>query len=102
MTSRKLNNLVDRSHDMVEAGKIDELQAEASGFGLQLLKVSQYNIDDLGDGIKDKLNSIGRDLHLVETMPLQMDGGKSLQSILDKISDSNYSLGRIVNQLHSS
>jgi len=102
MTVRKLHDLVKRSNDMVEAGKIEELQTEASEFGYQLLKISQYNIDVLGEGIREKLTSIGRDLHLVETMRLYMDGGKSLQAILSKISDSNDSLGQLVDQLQSS
>jgi hypothetical protein len=102
MTARKLHDLVNRSNDMVEAGKIEELQTEASEFGHQLLKISQYNIDVLGEGIKEKLTSIGRDLHLVETMRLYMDGGKSLQAILNKISDSNDSLANLVDQLQSS
>jgi hypothetical protein len=102
MTARKLHDLIDRSHNMVEAGKIENLQAEASDLGYQLLKISQYNIDDFGEGFKEKLTSIGRELHLVESMTLYMDGGKSLQAILDKISDSNNLLGQLVNQLQSS
>jgi hypothetical protein len=102
MTARKLHDLVNRSRDMVETGRIEELQTEASEFGHQLLKISQYNIDVLGEDIKDKLTSIGRDLHLVETMRLCMDGGKSLQAILDKISDSNDSLGQLIDQLQPS
>jgi ATP-dependent DNA helicase RecG len=99
MTARKLDDLVNRSYDMGESGKIEELQTEASGLGHQLLKIAQYNIDALGEGIKEKLTSIGRDLHLVETMRLYMDGGKSLQAILYKISDSNDSLGQLADQL---
>ena len=102
MTARKLHDLVNRSRDMVETGRIEELQTEASEFGHQLLKISQYNIDVLGEDINEKLTSIGRDLHLVETMRLYMDGGKSLQAILVKISDSNDSLGQLVDQLQSS
>lgn len=102
MTARKLHDLVDRSHDMVEAGRIEELQAEASGFGHQLLRISQYNIDVLGEGIKEKLTSTGRDLHLVETMRLYMDGGMSLRAILDKISDCKNSLGQLADQLQLS
>ena len=102
MTARKLHDLVNRSHDMVEAGKIEELQAEASELGHQLLRISQYNIDVLGEGVKEKLTTIGRDLHLVETMRLYIDGGKSMQAILDKISDSNDSLLQLVDQLQSS
>jgi ATP-dependent DNA helicase RecG len=101
MTARKLDDLVDRSNNLVEAGKIEELQTEASELGYQLLKISQYNIDDLGDDFKERLIFIGRELHLVETMRLHMDGGKSLQAILDKISESNNSLAQLVGQLQS-
>lgn len=98
-TSRKLQDLIERSQNMVEAGKIEDLQTEASALGYELLKISHYNIDSLGESIKDELISIGRELHLVETMRLYLDGGKSLQAILDKISDANDSLFRIVEQL---
>jgi ATP-dependent DNA helicase RecG len=101
MTARQLDDLVDRSNNLVEAGKIEELQTEASELGYQLLKISQYNIDDLGDGLKEDLISVGRELHLVETMRLSMDGGKSLQAILDKVSESNNSLAQIVAQLQA-
>ncbi len=99
MTARKLHDLVGRSHDMVEAGRIEELQAEASELGHQLLRISNYNIEALRDGVKEELTSTGRDLHLVETMRLYMDGGKSLQAILDKISDCNNSLSKLADQL---
>jgi hypothetical protein len=101
MTARQLDNLVDRSNNLVEAGKIEELQTEASGLGYQLLKISQYSIDDFGDGFKEELISIGRELHLVETMRLYMDGGKSLQAILDKVSESNNSLAQLLGQLQA-
>ncbi len=98
-TARKLVDLVNRSHNLVEAGKIENLQTEASQLGYQLLRISQYNIGDFGDGFKEKLISIGRELHLVETMQLFMDGGKSLQEILDKISGLNNSLNQFVDQM---
>lgn len=101
ITSRKLHDLVERSHQMAENGKIEELQTEASELGYQLLIVSQYNIARLGVGVQEKLTSIGRDLHLVETMRLFMDGGRSLQAILDKISGSNDSLEQLIDQLQS-
>ncbi len=102
ITSRKLHDLVSRSQDMVETGRIEELQTEASGFGHQLLKMSQYNIKTIEDGSKQKLISIGRDLHLVETMGLYMDGGRSLQAIIDKISDCSTSLSQLADQLQES
>ena len=99
MTSRRLHDLVERSDQMVENGKIEKLQTEASELGYQLLKISQYNIKPLGVGAQEKLTSIGRDLHLVETMMLYMDGGCSLQAILNKISGSNDLLEQLIDQL---
>jgi|GEM_PF-780627 len=97
--SRKLNDLVGRSADMVEMGSIDELQNEASDYGYQLLIISQYGIEFLGDLVKDKLFIVGRELHLLETMRLSMDGGKSLRAIIEKISNSSNSLRDIVDNL---
>lgn len=102
VTGRKLHDLVNRSNDMVETGKIEELQAEASEFGHELLRVAQYNIDALGDDVKKELTTIGRTLHLVETMRLYMDGGKSMQAIVNKISESNDCLSQLIGKLWSS
>lgn len=102
ITGRKLHDLVNRSHDMVETGKIEELQAEASEFGHELLRIAQYNINALGDGVKEELTTIGRTLHLVETMRLYMDGGKTMQAIVDKISESNDCLSQLIGKLQSS
>lgn len=101
ITGRKLKDLVNRSHDLVESGKIEELQAEASDFGHELLRLVQYNINALGEGIKEKLTTIGRTLHLVETMRLYMDGGKSMQAIVDKISESSDYLDQLIVKLQS-
>lgn len=101
VTGRKLNDLVSRSHNLVETGKIEELQAEASNFGHTLLKIAQYNINALGVGIKEELTSIGRRLHLVETMRLYMDGGRSMQAILDSISESNELLCNLIEKVQS-
>lgn len=101
VTGRKLHDLVSRSHNLVESGKIEELQAEASSFGHTLLQIAQYNINALGDSVKEELTSIGRTLHLVETMRLYMDGGKSMQAILDCISESNKLLCKLIEKVQS-
>ncbi len=101
ITGRKLHDLVDRSHDLVESGKIEELQAEASNFGRELLRLAQYNINELGESVKDELTAIGRALHLIETMRLYMDGGKSVQAIVDKISESSEYLDQVIDKLKS-
>ena len=100
ITGRKLHDLVDRSHDMVESGKGEELQAEASGFGHELLRLAQYNISAFGKDVKDELTTVGRALHLVETMRLYMDGGRSMQAIIDKISESNGFLNQVITKIN--
>lgn len=102
ITGRKLNDLVDRAKNLVETGNIEELQGEASEFGHELLRFAQYNINALGDGVKEELKTIGRNLHLVETMRLYMDGGKSTRAIVDKISESNDFLAQLIGKLQSS
>lgn len=99
ITGRKLKDLINRSHDLVESGKIEELQAEASDFGHELLRLAQYNINALGEGIKDELTTIGRALHLVETMRLYADGGNSMKAIVDKISETSDYLNKLVVRL---
>ena len=97
-TDRKLQDLVSRAHSLVESGKIQELQAEASELGHDLLRLAQYNIDGLGDNIREELKTIGRSLHLTETMRLYMDGGKSTQAIVNKISESSDHLDQVIKQ----
>lgn len=96
VTLRKLQDLVSRSSSLVEAGKIEELQSEASNVGHTLLQIAQYNINALGEGVKEELTAIGRKLHLVETMRLYMDGGRSMRAILDSISESNELLRQFI------
>lgn len=93
---RSLSSLVDRAEQMVEQGRIEEFQAKASEVGHILLRVSQYNISSLQDGIDKKLQAIGRDLHLVETMRICLDGGHSLNAIIEKVKNCLSELNQIL------
>jgi len=96
-TSRKLEGLTARASNMVDSGQIEDLQSEASGVGMTLLHVAYYNIDQIGVGnIKDNLLEVGHELHLVETMRLYMDGGRSVQAVIDRVSSSSEKLAKIV------
>lgn len=98
-TSRKLNNLASRSTQLIESGRIEELKAEASKLGYQLLKASYYDIKVLGQDFKQALRSIAKELHLIETVRLYMDGGQSLRKLLQKISQNSERLSNIIIQL---
>jgi len=101
VTGRKLRDLVERSDNLIESGNIEELQENASAYGYDLLRVANYNIDALGDGIRLKLIDVGRSLHLVETITIYMDGGASLRAIQDRVTNSAEGLDQIVDNLKS-
>jgi ATP-dependent DNA helicase RecG len=97
--SRKLSNLVSRVDTMIESGRIEELQSEASDIGRNLLQVSCYKIDFFEEGFLQELRSIARELHLVETMRLYMDGGRSLQAVKDRVLECSKRLNNLSGQL---
>lgn len=98
-TSRRLQDLAARSNNLVESGNIEELQESAAGFGFDLLRVAQYNIEDLGDGVKESLIGVGRSLHLLETVTIYMDGGASMRAIEDSVRQSSQELDLIVENI---
>jgi hypothetical protein len=96
---RKLNNLLDRSQGMVEHGRIEEFQSEASDIGHTLLKISYYNIDTLQNGLGQRLQQIGKKLHLVETMRIYMDGGRSIEAVTEHVMNQHQELETLVSKL---
>ena len=100
-TGRKLRDLAERAHDLIESGRVEELQEKASEYGHDLLRVAKYNIDSLSDNVKENLINVGRSLHLVETITIYMDGGASLRSIQERIEKSSDELDIIIGNLKS-
>jgi len=98
-SARKLKSLVDRAEEMVSHGRIEEFQTEVSNTGYTLLKVSHYNINSLQEGLSQELLILGRGLHLVETMRLYINGGRSIRAIVDKITECSRELDKIANSL---
>ena len=96
---KKLKALVARASELINSGRIDELQDEASRIGRQLLQLSYYNLDSLGVDFGKQLQSIARGLHLVETMRLYMDGGKSLEAVADRVSKRSDALDALVSHM---
>jgi hypothetical protein len=96
---RKLKNLLDRSQGMIEHGRIEEFQSEASDIGHTLLKISYYNIDTLQNGLGQRLQQIGKKLHLVETMRIYMDGGRSIEAVTEHVMNQHQELETLVSKL---
>ncbi len=84
-SSRKLKGLTERADVMINSGHIEEFQSEASRLGRGLLEIAYYNIESLGPEIKDGLQQLGHELHLVETRMIYADGGLSVKEIQDKV-----------------
>lgn len=84
----KLQDLYERSGEMVDSGRVEELQHEASELARPLTRVCWYNIDSIGANVKLELKEVARTLHLTETMQLYMDGGKSMRAVVDRIQES--------------
>lgn len=97
--SRKLQNLNERAKEMIEQGRLEELQSEASGLGYLLSRLCLYNIGQIPSDLKEKLHVIAKELHLIETMRIHMDGGRSLRAVQDKINDLNIQLNELIPQI---
>ena len=96
---RKLQNLNERAEEMIEQGRLEELQSEASGIGYLLSRLCLYNIDQIPNDLKEELHIIAKELHLIETMRIYMDGGRSLRAVQDKINNLSIQLNEIIKQL---
>jgi hypothetical protein len=96
---RKLAGLAARAEDMANQGRIDDLQSEPSQFGNTLLRIGYYNIDAIQKGLAEKVRGIGRDLHLIETMRVYCDGGRSVRAIIDRIKKNSVELADVTNAM---
>ncbi len=98
-TQRQLEGLAVRAENMVNQGRIDDLQSEASQIGQTLLRVGHYNIDPLQPGLGERVRGMGRELHLVETIGVVCDGGRSVSVIVERARQNARSLAELVKGL---
>jgi hypothetical protein len=95
-SSRKLKNLSDRAEEMIEEGRLEEFQKDVANIGHTILKIGYYNIDSLQDGLGEKLRYLGKNLHLIETKRIYMDGGRSIRTIVEEVKKLNQDLEGII------
>lgn len=84
-TLRKLAKLSSKIEELVEQCRYDDAKDEASELGLSILTMGHYNLDCIQNGLSKKLLNIGRNLHLVETIEIFADGGRSERKIVETI-----------------
>ena len=88
-SSRKLADLNTRADEMTRAGRTSEVQEEASLIGRDLLEIAHYLATVQENLVHSDLWSIGRELHLLETERLYLDGGRSVERIVKKVQGLN-------------
>jgi hypothetical protein len=96
-SARELADLAHRAEAIAEEGRIQELQEAASRIGRSLLLVS-YNRSEEPGAFTDDLQSIGHELHLMETERLYMDGGQSMRRIVQRVHDLHARLQGLLQQ----
>jgi hypothetical protein len=98
-TRRKLEKLASRAESLVNQGRFDDLQGEASELGQSILRIGYYNVDCVQSGLCQKLRDIGHNLHLVETMQVCMDGGRSAAAIAERVQKCNQEFGKLLQSI---
>ena len=99
VTSRKVRNLVERARGLLESGDTERVQLEAASLGRILLGYSYRGAEVFGDEVAIDMREIGRDLHLLETKRLYMDGGQSQQEVYGRLSQANKNLELLLSRL---
>lgn len=94
-TSRELMDLAGRAPAMAQDGRLEQLQDKASQLGRNLLIASLYSQAEDDSRFAIDLEQIGHELHLVETERVHMDGGVSVQRIVDRIDELGDALQRL-------
>ncbi len=86
MQLRMLKSLNDRAETMLNEGRIEELQSNASKIGHDLLILSMYNTEEFPRKIKEKLYDIAEKIHLMEIEETHTIGEqKSFRNRLDEL-----------------
>ena len=81
---------------MIEHGRLEEVQSEASEIGYLLLKPSLYNTQQIPNELKGELCGIAEELHLIETIRFYSDGGRSIRTVEDRINNLSLQLIKLI------
>lgn len=99
--ARELADLDGRAKAIAENGRINELQEAASRIGHSLLVATHYLFADPESPFIAKIREIGRELHLLETERLYLDGGQSMHRIVGMVHDLNSRLQALLSESDS-
>lgn len=80
---RQLAILAGQADEASISGGLENFQARASELGSTILFTAQYGVERLHPGLYESLTNIGRKLHLIETERIYLDGGQSVDRIVN-------------------
>lgn len=84
-SARRLADIALRLNAYLDNGRIDELKDEITGIAGEVLRFTYYPVNFLNDQERHALRSCSRNLHLLDTVRLYMDGGQSEQALVDRV-----------------
>jgi hypothetical protein len=88
-----------RAKEIAFQGRVEELKSEASSVGRTLLHLSYTALDRLEEEFVLQLRGAAKQLHLIETRQIILDGGKSLSEVVDAIAIATEDIGGLAQQL---
>ncbi len=96
---RSLDKLSARAIDLINQGRFDDVQSEAARLGRTIAQIGYFNVDRIHPGLAGSLREIGHDLHLVETMQVFADGGRSASAIAERIQKNCQSFDELLDSM---
>jgi hypothetical protein len=82
-------------------GRWEEVQQQAAEYGYLLLQMSHHKVDSILPDLSIRLRNLGRDLHLVETLLVYCDGGRSVQRIVERVQQASRGLSELAKEVEA-
>ena len=96
---RSLDDLVRRAPTIVEEGRVGELQEAAAREARRLLDVAYMPVEGVAEETLENLRNTAHALRLVETMTIHMDGGASMNRVVDEVSERRNQIAELLRSL---
>ncbi|MET1110080.1 MAG: hypothetical protein ABWX67_00990, partial [Allosphingosinicella sp.] len=94
----KLGQLALRARNLIVQHRLDDLRSDASQIGLILLTVATFGVGLGDDQSVHSLMEIARELRELETRTIYMDGGRSMQRIVEDLERASATLNAWIAQ----
>ena len=98
---RQAVDLSNRAQQTIEGGRVEEVQSSAGSLGQQLMQLSYYNLEKLGEERLAELRRLGLGMRLVEAIRMRMDGGASMQRVATSVQENADKLSKFVQDCSS-